>query len=528
MSCASCHNDGGQDGRVWDFTGMGEGLRNTVSLNGKGGMAHGFLHWSANFDEIQDFEGQIRAFAGGTGLMSDEAFNSGTRNQPLGDAKAGLSADLDALAAYLSNLGIVADSPFSRTPGGTFLTSQGLAGLDVFVTHDCGSCHTLPRYTDSANANLHDVGTLRDSSGSRLGGPLTGIDTPTLPGVWQTPPYLHDGSALDLAEAVAADSEMDLSIQELEDVAAYLRELDGLTAGQVASPQFDPPGGAIMLRIQVSLSTETAGAAIYYTLDGSEPDTADYYYSGSPVAISVDTTLTARAFKTGLIPSDSASADYVFESLPTEGLVAYWSLDEGSGSTVSDSSGNAHHGGLGSEVTWAGNGRSGGNALAFANLPGGEVTVADASSLRFGANDNYTVSFWVKVDAIPAGSQALFFKGNKPELIGIYLLNSGIVNYTAGSWRHVRSNTPIAIGTWQHIVAIQDSAHANDKRRLYINGAQVASRNSTESSASEGDLFIGSRGKSNGYEAFAGYLDEIRIYDRALTDVEIGALSAQE
>jgi YVTN family beta-propeller protein len=41
MSCASCHNDGGGDGRVWDLTGMGEGLRNTISLRGKGGMAHG-------------------------------------------------------------------------------------------------------------------------------------------------------------------------------------------------------------------------------------------------------------------------------------------------------------------------------------------------------------------------------------------------------------------------------------------------------------------------------------------------------
>ena len=47
MSCASCHNDGGGDGRVWDLTGMGEGLRNTVSLRGQRGMAQGFLHWSA-------------------------------------------------------------------------------------------------------------------------------------------------------------------------------------------------------------------------------------------------------------------------------------------------------------------------------------------------------------------------------------------------------------------------------------------------------------------------------------------------
>ena len=49
---------------------MGEGLRNTISLRGRAGMAQGFLHWSGNFDEVQDFEGQIRALAGGTGLMT--------------------------------------------------------------------------------------------------------------------------------------------------------------------------------------------------------------------------------------------------------------------------------------------------------------------------------------------------------------------------------------------------------------------------------------------------------------------------
>ncbi len=111
ISCASCHNDGGQDGRVWDLTGFGEGLRNTITLQGhKGGQ--GFLHWSGNFDEVQDFEGQIRSLAGGTGLMSDAQFNTGTRNQPLGDLKAGVSADLDALAAYVSSLNQDANSPY--------------------------------------------------------------------------------------------------------------------------------------------------------------------------------------------------------------------------------------------------------------------------------------------------------------------------------------------------------------------------------------------------------------------------------
>ena len=68
---------------------MGEGLRNTISLRGRA-AGQAFLHWSRNFDEVQDFEGQIRSLAGGTGLMTDAAFNAGTRSQPLGDAKAGV------------------------------------------------------------------------------------------------------------------------------------------------------------------------------------------------------------------------------------------------------------------------------------------------------------------------------------------------------------------------------------------------------------------------------------------------------
>ena len=88
-------------------------------------MAHGFLHWSANFDEVQDFEGQIRALAGGTGLMTDAAFNQGTRNQPLGDPKAGLSADLDALAAYVASLDAFSPSPH-RNADGT-LTADGVS-----------------------------------------------------------------------------------------------------------------------------------------------------------------------------------------------------------------------------------------------------------------------------------------------------------------------------------------------------------------------------------------------------------------
>ena len=92
---------------------MGEGLRNTITLRG-----HRREPWvlplDKNFDEIQDFEGQIRNLAGGTGLMSDMDFFAGTRSAPLGDPKAGFSADLDALAAYVASLNEYREQPLPQ------------------------------------------------------------------------------------------------------------------------------------------------------------------------------------------------------------------------------------------------------------------------------------------------------------------------------------------------------------------------------------------------------------------------------
>ncbi len=225
MSCASCHNDGGEDGRVWDFTGFGEGVRNTISLEGRGGVAQGPLHWSGNFDEVQDFEGQIRRF-NGAGLMDDAHFFAGTRDEPLGDTKAGFSADLDALSAYISSLTNFVRSPYRDNDGS--LNAEGLAGRDVFEAENCVACHSGAGFTDSALDVRHDIGTLTSASGDRLNATLDGIDTPTLRGVWSSSPYLHDGSAATLADAVAAHNGVSLSSLELAELQAYLLQVDGL------------------------------------------------------------------------------------------------------------------------------------------------------------------------------------------------------------------------------------------------------------------------------------------------------------
>lgn len=239
IACAHCHLEGESDLQVWDFTERGEGLRDTHALNGHAGAGDGPIHWSGNFDEVQDFENDIRGAFGGAGLMDDADWRSGTHSQTLGDAKVGLSADLDALAAYVGSLGDEAPSPF-RAPGGG-LPPEAEAGRALFLSPGlgCASCHKGARLTDSVFVDpgvplLHDVGTLGPGSGKRLGQPLTGLDTPTLHGLWRTAPYLHDGSAPDLEAVLTVKNADDLhgttsmlTPGERADLVAYLLCLDG-------------------------------------------------------------------------------------------------------------------------------------------------------------------------------------------------------------------------------------------------------------------------------------------------------------
>ncbi|HMV69177.1 MAG TPA: hypothetical protein PKA64_20185, partial [Myxococcota bacterium] len=218
LSCAVCHPDGRDDGVVWDFTQRGEGLRNTISLLGRAGTGMGRLHWTGNFDEVQDFEGDIRGAQGGSGLLHDDDWAATL--DPLGVTKAGLSDDLDALATWVASLDAPAPSPWRATPDGPAL----------FHDKRCDDCHIPERgYTDSAVEAelLHDVGTIGPDSGTRLGLPLTGFDTPTLLGVWQTAPYLHDGSAPNLESAIGAHDlpGVELTPQEKVLLATYIQTL---------------------------------------------------------------------------------------------------------------------------------------------------------------------------------------------------------------------------------------------------------------------------------------------------------------
>ena len=84
--------------------------------------------------------------------------------------------------------------------------------------------------------------------------------------------------------------------------------------------EISPPGGSYDTAISVHISCTTYGVDIHYTTDGSTP-TRDSDLYQNILQINSDTTLKARAFKTGFIPSKVAYANYEFSSAAVQAVV---------------------------------------------------------------------------------------------------------------------------------------------------------------------------------------------------------------
>jgi len=220
ISCSSCHPDGEPDGRTWQNP---EGLRNTQSFAGMA-WTHP-IHWSADRDEVQDFEHTIRG-----PLMQGRGLIRGRVHEQLGKKNKGLSNDLDALAAYSNSHKFVL-SPHAKQG----LSEAAKRGRKLFHSERtaCATCHSGPFLTDSrprpaSEIIRHDVGTGNDSN-EKMG---PAYDTPTLLGVYRTAPYLHHGKAETLADVLTTQNEndkhgktSDLSAEQVNDIVAYLKAL---------------------------------------------------------------------------------------------------------------------------------------------------------------------------------------------------------------------------------------------------------------------------------------------------------------
>ena len=206
----------------------------------------------------------------------------------------------------------------------------------------------------------------------------------------------------------------------------------------------------------------------------------------------------------------------------TDGLVAYYPLDEGSGITTADASGSGHDGEIQGTPTWIDSKSGFGKALYFdgQNPASGWVNCGtwDPSA----ETGQLTVALWVRWDGAVAGVwQGIMGKRDDwAEGQVVWYMEVNMENQQVAMGRYgVYPNCGGRVlpeGEWAHVAATFNGTTLV----LYINGEETGRDNFSLGSKTDVTIEIGCDNLS-GWNSFNGALDEVYIFNRALSDLEV-------
>ena len=204
--------------------------------------------------------------------------------------------------------------------------------------------------------------------------------------------------------------------------------------------------------------------------------------------------------------------------------VGIWNFDDCPGGTVNDSSGYGNNGTISGascssdtphSIVGTGTGKY---ALSFDGA-GDYVSVLDSNSLDI--TDAITIEVWVYINSLGSTNWGFLSKGSNTTGWGMwYYSPSGVfpIDFADNLGNRHYVDMPagsIPVGAWAHVVGVYDRTYI----RGYVNGVQKASRNvgAYTIATNANNLLIGQRTGS----FFNGLIDEVRIYNQALTQAEI-------
>ncbi|MCP4543857.1 MAG: hypothetical protein GY832_42630 [Chloroflexi bacterium] len=219
----------------------------------------------------------------------------------------------------------------------------------------------------------------------------------------------------------------------------------------------------------------------------------------------------------------SDSATFRLVSFPSEGLVAWWQLDESDGTTAQDSWA-SNHGTLTNGPVWQPGGGKIGGALAF----DGVDDLVAVGNMDVAGGNGLTIAFWFKADDFDNADARFVSKATDSSEQGHYWMvsafNGSALRFrlkAGGSTDTLMSGSGvIQAGEWVHVAATFDGA----AMRIYMGGTAVASVDKTGNMATGTNVPAALGAQPQGGNEFDGLLDDVRIYNRALSQAEIGLL----
>jgi hypothetical protein len=217
---------------------------------------------------------------------------------------------------------------------------------------------------------------------------------------------------------------------------------------------------------------------------------------------------------------------------------AYWSFDEGQGSTAHDETSNRNDGTLGtgtSAPTWETESECvSGKCLSFDGVDD-YVSMPDEDGVNdYDYNQDFTVSTWVKIPATQNNTSATMNEiMEKWSGSGSYSYTFKVFNQTADTGNrgkvqvarydgshapNVRSSIPLNDNSWHYLIFTKSGSNLY----LYVDGKQdgTAADTTNATTTNSSALYIGERGGSSNYR-FTGSIDELKIYPYARTAAQI-------
>jgi plastocyanin len=210
-----------------------------------------------------------------------------------------------------------------------------------------------------------------------------------------------------------------------------------------------------------------------------------------------------------------------------DGLVGYWSFDQGNGTTAYDSSGN-HNDGTIYGATWT-DGKFG-KALSFDGI-NDSVVIPGSASLQI--SDAITIAAWVKLEQVPAEAYGFIIGGGYSYVAYAYVADPAGVRFNFGresggvgddlqqeNWKTYGIDLPyLPYNQSYYVVWMYDSSGYTT---IYVNGNLYAN---TTLMSGKMDIFDGKVTINDDAKLHKGIVDEVRIYNRTLNQQEVRAVA---
>jgi hypothetical protein len=437
-------------------------------------------YWSFNGNDISGTTAYDRSGAGNTGTLTNGPIKT---VGPVGQALSFDGTDDYVTAADSSALRITGAQTISFWIKSTDTTAGLVSKSDVGA-----------KYFGTAGAKVYEIGIQSGTIYYQIGDgttstALSGSATPIVDGTWHHIVCTWDGTTGANGMKLYRDSV--LLYQATSAVSAIRTATEALDIGGWTGASAVPLLGSLdEVRIYNRALSATEVKGLFDTGDADEVNSSRSQSQG-----------------TGRLDS---------------GLAGYWKMDDGSGTSATDSSTNGITGTLTNGPTWT-TGQIGGAV----DLDGTDDYINLSTTHNYTSQD-FSISHWAKFDSLTteAGGQGpvTIYKGAY-QVNGYYVQVSttgSVIFFTNQSGANQTSSTPtgtIVTGNWYHMTYVRKGASV----RIYINGVDSTTTVGTHSNPTSSGSNL-EFGRYSSTIEMNGQVDELRVYDRVLSADEVAQL----